>query len=145
MVWKSGNTGSIAEGAITDGLSDGEWLSGRSRITTDLAKSVAPPAQRAAAADSVKFYERGCLGLVGWIVGGAVLCTVLAAFPILILLVVAIAVLGGVIQMFRLLIGNQKQTADQRSAHDEWKIAFAEWQRTWLCLRCGESFIPEGN
>ena len=145
MVWKSGNTASVADGAITDGLSDGEWLSGRSRNTSDLAESVAPPAQRAATTDSARFYQRGCLGLVGWIVGGAVLCTVLAAFPILVFLVVGIAVLGGLIQMFRLLIGNQKQTADQLLAHDEWKISFAEWQSTWLCLRCGKTFIPEGN
>lgn len=143
MVWKAGNSESIVDGAITDAGADGEWVTGRSWSTSELARSAAPPAERAAASDAGRFYRRGSFGLVGWVIGAAVLCTVLAAFPFLVILVVAIAIVGGVIQLIRLVGGSPKPTTDQRSAHEEWKIAYAEWQRQWLCLRCGESFAPD--
>lgn len=144
MVWMAGNSESVTDGALADGVTDGEWLTGRSWSSSDLAKSIAPPTQRAAVSDAPGFYGRGCLGLIGWIVGGAILCTVLAAFPVLVIVVVGVALIGGLVQMFRLLGGRPKLTDDQRAAHREWKADYAEWQRKWLCQRCGETFIPEG-
>jgi len=104
--------------------------------------SVPPPVPRRAATHTGRFYGFGFLGLVVWTLAAIYVCSFVAARAESVALVAAVAVVGGVMQIVRLFTGSPKPSADQISALEEWKTAHREWQRTWLCLRCGMSFVP---
>jgi len=111
------------------------WESGQ-------AESVPPPVPRPAAIGAGKFYGFGCLGLIVWILAALYVSTFVAARAESVVLVAAVAVVGGLIQIVRLFTGSPKPTADQIATLEEWKTAHRAWQRTWLCLRCGRTFTP---
>jgi hypothetical protein len=111
------------------------WESGR-------VESVPPPVPRRAATHTGRFYGFGLLGLVVWTLAAIYVCSFVAARAESVVLVAAVAVVGGLMQIVRLFTGSPKPTADQISALEEWKTAHREWQRTRLCLRCGMSFVP---
>ena len=104
-------------------------------------ESVPPPVPRLAATNAGRFYGFGFLGLVAWTLAAIYVCSFVAARAESVVLVAGVAVAGGLMQIVRLFTGSPKPTADQISALDEWKTAHSEWQRTWLCLRCGRSFV----
>ena len=103
--------------------------------------AVPPPVPRRAAIHTGRFYGFGFLGLVVWTLAAIYVCTFVAARAESVVLVAAVAVVGGLMQVVRLFTGSPKPTADQISALEEWKTAHRDWQRTWLCLRCGTSFV----
>ena len=104
--------------------------------------SVPPPVPRRAAINSGRFYGFGFLGLVVWTLAAIYVCTFVAARAESVVLVATVAVVGGLMQIVRLFTGSPKPTADQISALEDWKTAHREWQRTWLCLHCGQTFTP---
>src|SRR5205085_9898284 len=85
--------------------------------------SVTPPVPRPAATNTGRFYGFGFLGLVVWAVAAIYVCSFVAARAESVVLVAAVAVLGGVMLVVRLFTGSPKPTADQIAALEEWKTA----------------------
>lgn len=140
MVWRAGNSESVTDGAVGD--FGGDFITGSTWSTSDLAASVAPPEPSPVAGDVGRHISSGCLGMAGWIIAGGIACAALAAFPILIAVVLVICLAGACVHFFRLLAGAPKKSPERMAAEEDHQHALAEWRKLWLCLRCGARFTP---
>jgi hypothetical protein len=106
--------------------------------------NVAPPAPRAAATNLGRFYAWGVFWLVVTVAVTLFLRNHAAARVESVFEVTLLGVMAGIYQIIRLLTGRPKPTDDQEAALAEWHVAYAEWERTRLCLQCGATFVPPG-
>lgn len=104
--------------------------------------NVAPPVPRAAATNLSRFYGWGIFWLIITVVVTLFLRNHAAARVESVFEVTVLAVLLGAYQVIRLLTGRPKPTADQDAALAEWHVAYAEWERTRVCLACGTLLAP---
>ena len=114
------------------------WESG----TKDRSSPAAPPVPRAAATTLGRFYAFGCVWLLITVFVTLFLRNYGAARVESVFNVTVLGVMAGIYQIVRLVRGSPQQTDDQVAALAEWQIAYAEWERTRLCLQCGTTFVP---
>lgn len=108
----------------------------------DRTSNAAPPVPRTATTNLGRFYAWGIFWLTVSVAATLVLRNHAAARVESVFEVTLLAVLLGIYQVIRLLTGRPKPTADQETALAEWHVAYAEWERTRICLDCGTTFIP---
>jgi hypothetical protein len=106
--------------------------------------NVAPPVPRDAATNLGRFYRWGIFWLVITAVATLILRNHGAARVEQVFNVTVLGVMAGIYQVFRLLTGRPKPTADQEAALAEWHVAHAQWEQTRVCLRCG-TLLPPPN
>jgi len=108
----------------------------------DRSSPAAPPVPRAAATALGRFYAFGCVWLLITIFVTLFLRNHAAARVESVFNVTVLGVMAGIYQIVRLVRGNPQPTDDQIAALAEWHIAYAEWERTRICLQCKTTFLP---
>lgn len=104
--------------------------------------AAAPPVPRRAETRAGRFYLFHGIALVAWAFIGVYVGTLIKSRSEAVIETALVAGIALFLHLSWLLGHSPRPTADQLEAWDEWYIAHAEWQRTWLCLECETTFVP---
>jgi hypothetical protein len=124
-------------GSVNVQFTETAWETG----PKDRTSPAAPPVPRAAATTLGRFYAFGGVWLLITIFVTLFLRNFGAARVESVFNVTVLGVMAGIYQIVRLVRGSPKPTDDQIAALAEWQVAYAEWERTRICLDCGTTFV----
>ena len=104
--------------------------------------AAAPPVPRRAETNAGRFYAFHSIGLTMWALIGVYVGTLIKSRSEAVIETALVAGIALFLHLSWLLGHSPRPTPDQIEAWDEWYLAQAEWQRSWLCLTCGKTFMP---
>lgn len=108
---------------------------------TQRLEQAAPPVPRKAETNAGRFYAFNAIGLIGWVLMGLYVGTLIDQRPEAVVSTALVAGTGLFLHITWLLGHGPKPTADQVAALEDWHAAHAEWERTWFCAACGTTFL----
>ena len=104
--------------------------------------AAAPPVPRRAETNAGRFYAFHGIALIVWVLIGVYVGTLIKSRSEAVIETALVAGIALFLHLSWLFGHGPRPTPDQIEAWDEWYLAHAEWQRTWLCLRCEATFVP---
>lgn len=104
--------------------------------------AAAPPVPRAAETNAGRFYAFHGIALMVWALIGIYVGTLIKFRREAVVETALLAAIALFLHISWLLGHGPKPTPDQVEAWDEWQLANAEWERTWICLTCKHTFLP---
>jgi len=104
--------------------------------------AAAPPVPRRAVTNAGRFYAFNAIALICWALVGVYVGTLIKSRSEAVIETALVAGIGLFLHLTWLLGHGPRPTPDQIEAWDEWYLAHAEWQRTWVCLKCETTFVP---